>query len=210
MTDADEAWSHVDPATGIEFTNIGGFFDESSFEDKDLEDSAVTKPGWDETEGEIKYRVRDPGKFQDGSFRRVTLQKQKPRVIAVMGKLTGQDTMTIQSLAFPKGDGWKLHVAKKWVEDHPDVVKALQEMPEYLFRVIEEVETIATDVAQPDERTAETLSEEESAQTSSDDSARSSGTGLAETTSEAGGPEHICKYIFRKAKEKVFRIKKGR
>src|SRR5205807_10066616 len=33
----------------------------------------VTKPGIDETENEFRYRLRDPAKFEDGSFRRITL-----------------------------------------------------------------------------------------------------------------------------------------
>jgi HK97 family phage prohead protease len=86
----------------------------------------VTKPGWDETENEIRYRIRDPQKFQEDSFRTVTLKKDKPRVLAIMGKLTGESTMTIQALRFPKDDGWTLAEAKKWLKDHPDVTKATE------------------------------------------------------------------------------------
>ncbi len=68
---------------------------------------------------EIRYRVHDPGDFQSKTFRRVTLKKDKPRVFAVMGKLKGETTMTIQALRFPKSDGWTLSKAKDWVSKHP-------------------------------------------------------------------------------------------
>ena len=90
--------------------------------------SIVTKPGWDETEKEIRYRVRNPKDFEKDSFRRVLLKKDKPRVFAIMGKLTGETTMTIQALRFPKDDGWILADAKKWLKDHPDVTKAESEV----------------------------------------------------------------------------------
>jgi HK97 family phage prohead protease len=90
-------------------------------------DTIITKPGWDDDPKatEIKYRVREPGAFQEGSFKRITLQKQKPRVIAVVGKLKGQDSLTIQALRFPRDDGWSIAKAKAWVKEHPDVVKTI-------------------------------------------------------------------------------------
>jgi len=86
----------------------------------------VEKPGWDETESSFRRRVRDPADFQDGTMRTVTLQEKKPQVSSVQGKLKGQDTMTIQSIIFPKSEGWTLAAAKTWVADHPDALKVVE------------------------------------------------------------------------------------
>jgi hypothetical protein len=91
------------------------------FMQADLEGVAtVSKPGWDDNEeyAEIRYRVRDPGQFQEGSFRSVPIKNTPPKVIAIMGKLKGQTTLTVQSLRFPKGEGWTLAKAKGWLKEH--------------------------------------------------------------------------------------------
>jgi uncharacterized protein YjaG (DUF416 family) len=41
-----------------------------------------------------------------------------------MGKLKGEDTMTVQSVLFPKEDGWTMDGAKEWIKEHPDINKA--------------------------------------------------------------------------------------
>lgn len=74
---------------------------------------------WETKPNEIWYRVRVPGLFQpnamNGStFKSVTIKKEKPKVRAIIGKLKGQDTTTVQSLRFPKGDGWTLAKAQAW------------------------------------------------------------------------------------------------
>jgi hypothetical protein len=83
----------------------------------------VAKPGFDDGPNEIKYRVRDPKRFQEGSFRRIALQSKKPRVFAIIGKLTGETSTTIQALRFPKGDGWTVAKARAWVKSHSSVTK---------------------------------------------------------------------------------------
>ncbi|KKM86472.1 hypothetical protein LCGC14_1278680, partial [marine sediment metagenome] len=82
---------------------------------------------WEETENEISHRVREPDRFQDGSFKRITLKEGKPRVFAVIGKLKGETPTTIQSLRFPKDDTWSMAKAKQWVADHPDAAKTTTE-----------------------------------------------------------------------------------
>jgi len=89
--------------------------------------SNITRKIWEETDTEIRYRVRDPADFQDSSFKRITLQKDEPRVYAIVGKLEGEDTMTIQALRFPLDDGWTLKDAKAWVKKHPIKKGALDE-----------------------------------------------------------------------------------
>ncbi len=98
-------------------------FVEVSVGDKAL-DTEVTKPGWDETDDMIRHRVREPGLFRDSTFRTVPIKKDKPRVNAVMGKLTANegkddDPMVVQNLMFPKADGWDMASAKKWAADNP-------------------------------------------------------------------------------------------
>jgi len=94
---------------------------------KDLAEDLETKPGFEEGPNEISYRVRDPGGFQEDSFRRITLQKEKPRVFAIIGRLKGETTTTLQALRFPKEDEWTIPKAREWVKDHPDVTKDLSE-----------------------------------------------------------------------------------
>lgn len=83
-----------------------------------------TRPGWEETENEIRYRLREPDAFAPDSFKRITLQ-EKPPVYAVAGKLKGEKAMTLQALRFPK-DAWTLGDAKAWLKDHPEVRKDMQ------------------------------------------------------------------------------------
>lgn len=71
----------------------------------------------EETENEVRIRVKSPGLFQANSFRRITL-KTKPRVFAITGRLKGEDAATIQSLRFLKDDDWTTASALKWAEDH--------------------------------------------------------------------------------------------
>jgi hypothetical protein len=78
---------------------------------------------WEETENEIRHRMRDPADFQADSFRRITLQQKKPRVFAIVGRLKGETTTTVQSVRFPLDDGWTMAEAKKWMADHPDLAK---------------------------------------------------------------------------------------
>ena len=84
----------------------------------------IRKP-WDESDNEISHRIRDPKDFQKDSFRRITLKKDKPRIFAIVGRLQGKTTTTIQALRFPKADGWTMASAKKWVAAHPDIGKQL-------------------------------------------------------------------------------------
>lgn len=68
------------------------------------------------TENYIRIRVKDPSEFQDNSFRTIWLDKNKG-IKAIIGKLKGQNSMTIQSLLFVK-DKWTEKQAKDWVDSH--------------------------------------------------------------------------------------------
>lgn len=87
--------------------------------------SEVSKPGFEETDEYIRYRVKNPDRFQEGSFRTITIKKDKPRVKAVIGRLKGETETTLQSLLFPKEDDWTIPKAREWVKAHPDVLKGI-------------------------------------------------------------------------------------
>jgi hypothetical protein len=102
---------------GAEMTNLVPTF--KAFDNEIV----VSKPGFEETENEVTFRVREPGRFQSDSFRRIALQQSKPRVFAIIGRLTGETSTTIQSLRFPKADGWTIPEARAWVNAHSSVTK---------------------------------------------------------------------------------------
>lgn len=93
----------------------------------DMDDSADMGFIWEETENEIRYRVREPDEFTKGSFKRIALKKDKPRVFAIVGRPEGKTTTKIQALRFPKGDDWTLSKAKKWVKEQGDFAETLQD-----------------------------------------------------------------------------------
>ena len=70
------------------------------------------------TEKYIRYRQLDPKKFQDKSFRTIVLSPSKG-IKAIVGKLQGKDTTTIQAYLFSK-EKWNPAESKTWVEkNHP-------------------------------------------------------------------------------------------
>jgi hypothetical protein len=71
---------------------------------------------WEQTENEVRYRVRAPGLFQKDSFRTITLKKEKPQVRAIIGKMKGKTSTSVQALRFPKSDGWTLAKAQAWAD----------------------------------------------------------------------------------------------
>lgn len=96
------------------------------------------KPDWDE----IRYRVRDPGLFQDDSFRRLKMKSNPPypsHLFAIIGRLKGKTTTTIQALRFPKKiggeDAWNLTNAKAWLKKNPDVTKGVEAPSEDMVMV---------------------------------------------------------------------------
>lgn len=80
---------------------------------------AINKPEPEETENEIRVRLKNPADFEKDSFRRIAVKKDKPRVFGIVGKLKGKDTTTLQSYRFPKDDGWTKEKATGWADEHP-------------------------------------------------------------------------------------------
>ena len=79
------------------------------------------KPAPDVTENTIRMRVKDPGAFQEGSFRTVNIGDKGNGISAIMGRLKGETTMTIQSYVFDKSK-WTVEKARKWVDAHKELV----------------------------------------------------------------------------------------
>lgn len=72
---------------------------------------------WDETDQYIRSGHRSPDTFQPNSMRTIVLSKEQG-IKAIIGKLTGQDTTTIQSYLFSKDAGWTMSKAKDWFASH--------------------------------------------------------------------------------------------
>lgn len=70
----------------------------------------------DVTANFIRLRQRNPGEFQSGSFRTIDISKSRG-IKAVIGRLKGKTTTTVQSFLFVK-DKWTVAEAQKWVKEH--------------------------------------------------------------------------------------------
>jgi HK97 family phage prohead protease len=71
----------------------------------------------DEGENTIRIRVKSTSAFEEGSFKTVTIGKKSAGIKAVMGRLKGEKTTTVQSYLFDKSK-WTTSEAKKWVKEH--------------------------------------------------------------------------------------------
>ena len=71
----------------------------------------------EETEDFIHIPIRDKGQFEEKSFRTITMSASKG-IKAVIGKLKGEDSTTVQKYLFAKAKGWTMAKAKKWVKEH--------------------------------------------------------------------------------------------
>jgi len=65
----------------------------------------------------VRIRQVDPGEFQEGSFRTITLDAAKG-IRAVIGKLKGKTTTTVQTYLFDRDKGWDTTKAQAWVAKH--------------------------------------------------------------------------------------------
>lgn len=62
-------------------------------------------------------RLRDPGDFQTGTFKRTRREHEGKEYFVIMGKLKGEDTMTEQAYRYPK-DTWSVSQARSHCESH--------------------------------------------------------------------------------------------
>lgn len=75
----------------------------------------------EENENSIRVRVRNPGDFQEGTFRTIDIDKGKG-IQAVLGRLKGETSTTIQTYIFDK-TRWDKERATAWVKDHEEKPK---------------------------------------------------------------------------------------
>lgn len=99
------------------------------------------KPAPEVTENTIRIRVRDPGDFEDDSFRTINIGDSDSGIQAVVGKLDGETTMTIQSYIFSK-DKFTVDKAQAWVDEHkkdgvPDLDEKQDDEEAQTFECIE-------------------------------------------------------------------------
>jgi len=66
-------------------------------------------------------RLRDPADFQDGTFRQMKREHEGKEYSVIMGKLTGEDTMTEQSYRYKK-DIWTEADARKHCKSHDGIL----------------------------------------------------------------------------------------
>ena len=83
------------------------------------------------TENYIRLRQRDPDDFQKDSFRIITLSKSRG-IKAVIGRLKGKTTTTIQSYLFDK-KRWNTKEAQTWVKKHKGAMEKDMEEGIILF-----------------------------------------------------------------------------
>jgi len=95
----------VVPGSGIQYNK-----------DRVSEMSALKIFKWEQTENEVRYRVRPPGIFEKDSFRTITLKKSKPTVRAIIARPKGKTGTKVQALRFPKSEGWTLAKAQEWAK----------------------------------------------------------------------------------------------
>jgi hypothetical protein len=90
---------------------------------------------WEETENEIRQRLRDPDDFRDDTFRRTQISDMNGGIWLIVGKLKPEqvpeghdpDSMVAQSLRFKRKTdeqaGWTLEEAKTWYSEHEEDFK---------------------------------------------------------------------------------------
>jgi len=91
---------------------------------------------WEDMPNEIRFRIRNPDLFQDDSFKRIPIKRDKPKVFGIAGRLKDETSLTLQSLRFPKDDDWTLSKAKAWVKAHPDITK--DKLEDVLLKMLQE------------------------------------------------------------------------
>lgn len=143
---------------------LASFFQNKEDDDDDNEEKSsdnektgatVQKPEPEVTEDTIRIRVRDPERFDEDSFRTITLSEEEG-IQAVIGKYAdSDDTDThVQQVIFEK-DNWTVADAEKWVEDHEDTLK----MVISACRAFERAETKENPEEKPQQQNIEDLDE---------------------------------------------------
>jgi len=83
---------------------------------KSAEAEEITK-GVETTEHQVRVRVRSPSDFEPGSFRSHMLSESEG-ISAIVGKLRGQSSMSVQALRFDRAHDWTEEKARAWASKH--------------------------------------------------------------------------------------------
>lgn len=70
------------------------------------------------TDQYIRVQIREPGKFDDDTFRTITLSAEQG-IKAIVGRLSGESTMTVLTYLFDK-EKWDTDRATAWVKEHKE------------------------------------------------------------------------------------------
>jgi len=93
---------------------------------------SILKPAPDETDKTIRWRMKNPDLFKEGSFRTITLSKDKG-IKSVVGRLkkapkgSSPTTTHLQSYVFAKEKGWTVDKARAWIKGHKSLTKGAPE-----------------------------------------------------------------------------------
>lgn len=93
-----------------------------SFDEEVELEVAKAKTGLRETEKYLRYRQVEPNRFEKDSFRTIIISPSK-KIKAVVGRVKGQKTTTIQSYLFLKPK-WSNAEAKKWLDENAETFTA--------------------------------------------------------------------------------------
>ena len=77
---------------------------------------------WDEDDSNIRLKIRDIGMFDEGTFGRVTIKNEIPKVKAIIAVMANEDVKKIQMVLFDKNDGWTLDDAKKYFSTNQEKI----------------------------------------------------------------------------------------
>lgn len=81
---------------------------------------------WDEGDSEIRLKIRDIAEFVEGTFKKIGFKTDMPRINAIVATPKGGESRVIQSVMFPKEDGWTMDDAKKWYSMNQERVHSWQ------------------------------------------------------------------------------------
>lgn len=118
-----------------------------SFGEKEQKEFSEQIHEWIKKEVEIKpfpnehaCRLKNPDDFQSGSFRSTTRESEGKTYRIIMGRLTGEETMTEQSYRYNKND-WTIEQAQTHCSNHEGNFEAAKESEEKAMMTVQSSET---------------------------------------------------------------------
>jgi hypothetical protein len=104
--------------------------DEDSIDMESLDDYDLVEESYspEVTKNYVRLRQKSPDAFEQDSFRIIVLSESKG-IKAVVGRLKGQTSTTIQSYLFQK-DKWTVKEAQNWVSKHKGFIEEIEEQNE--------------------------------------------------------------------------------